>query len=618
MSILVSKLVSVFTADTQDLKKGYDETKRGAKEVTRELKNTEDQANRTAESFMSMAQKAVGFLAAAVAAGKSAQQIISEAANIVALDNFAYTIDESVESVDAFSKSIVSMGGTADEAQSTLSDLFSKVKEASNDSSSSTALDFAKIGVSVKDASGQTKDLISVLYDLSGAVEGMDARKAREYIESIGITDRTVVEAMLRGRRELESLIRTQKEMGVVSKESAEKARAFDAAVGRLSNAFQRTRQSITEALLPAFTMIANGIASVGEFMSRHSTVIIGAFAGIAAFLAVTFIPTLWSMAVAVIAATWPFLLFIGIAALVGAAIYALYEDFKFFEAGQDSFIGKLLEKYPNLGKAIIDVFKGIGKIADWLSDTIKSAMEAIGIDTEDMGDLVSTVINSILALFDKLAEWGYALSGSLSHSWDLVKDGLNGLYNFFINTFKKIWDGVQPFIELIKNAFDAVIAPIKWTGEKLGLWDADDAPMGQKPSAAGVVGSVTDQIIQNASVADGIADAEEQKQTGRYISLEDRAKDAEFVYVGAVPEMIGRSQSAMDQVVKEPLNSVTSNQISNMTTKSESKEYKFEIGEIKIETDATDTKGIAMGIAGALKEQLKSLEAESATGIAR
>ena len=47
MSILVSKLVSVFTADTQDLKKGYDETKRGAKEVTRELKNTEDQANKT-------------------------------------------------------------------------------------------------------------------------------------------------------------------------------------------------------------------------------------------------------------------------------------------------------------------------------------------------------------------------------------------------------------------------------------------------------------------------------------------------------------------------------------------------------------------------------------------
>lgn len=587
MSILVSKLVSVFTADTQDLKKGYDETKRGAKEVTRELKNTEDQANKTAESFMSMAQKAVGFLAAAAAAGKSAQQIISEAANIVALDNFAYTIDESVESVDAFSKAIVSIGGSADEAQSTLSSLFSKVKEASNDSSSSAALDFAKIGVSVKDANGQTKDLISVLYDLSSAVDGMDARKAREYIESIGITDRTVVEAMMRGRRELESLIRTQKEMGVVSKESAENARAFDSAVGRLSNAFQRSRQAITEALLPAFTMVANGIASVGEFINNHSTVIIGAFAGIAAFLAVTFIPTLWSMAVAVIAATWPFLLIAGVVAAVGAAIYALYEDFKFFESGQDSFIGKLMDKYPFLGQAIVDVFEAIGAAVDWVADAIKWAMEAIGIDMEDTGGLIATVINAILGLFNKLAEWGYALSGSLSYSWSLVKDGLNGLYNFFINTFKKIWDGVQPFIDLIKTAFDAVITPIKWAGEKLGLWEEDE-PTGQKFATSGVAGSVTDQIIQKASGESSLA------------------------------EVIEKPKGVMDQIAKEPLNGVTSNQISNMTSKSESKSYNLEVGEIKIETEATDTKGIAMGIAGALKEQLKSLEAEAATGIAR
>ena len=617
MSILVSKLVSVFTADTQDLKKGYDETKRGAKEVTRELKNTEDQANRTAESFMSMAKKAAGFLAAAVAAGKSAQQIISEAANMVALDNFSYTIDESVESVDAFSKAIVSMGGSASDAQSTLSTLFSKVKEASKDSASSAALDFAKMGVSVKDANGQTKDLMSVLYDLSGAVEGMDASKAREYIESIGITDRTVVEAMMRGRKELEGMIRTQKEMGVVSKESAENARAFDAAVGRLSNAFQRTRQSITEALLPAFTWVADKVAVVGEFISRNSTIIIGAFAGISAFLAAIFIPTLWSMAVAVIAATWPFILIAAIIGLVSAAIYALYEDFKFFEAGQDSFIGKLMDKYPSLGQAIVDVFEAIGKAADWLSDAIKWAMEAIGVDMEDTGGLIATTINAILGLFDKLAEWGYKLSGSLSHSWDLVKDGLNGLYDFFMNTFERIWQGVQPFIDLIKTAFDAVLAPIKWAGEKLGLWEEDE-PAGQKLATAGVVGTVTDQIIQNASVADGIADAEEQKHRREYVNLEDRTKDADFIYVGVVPEMVSKSQEVMDQVVKEPLNSVTSNQISNMTTKSESKSYHLDVGEIRIETDATDTKGIAMGIAGALKEQLKSLEAESATGIAR
>lgn len=586
MSILVSKLVSVFTADTNDLKKGYDETRRGAKEVTSELKRTEEQASKTGDSFLSMAKKAAGFLAAAVAAGKSAQQIISEAANIVALDNFAYAIDESVESVDAFSNAIVSLGGSADEAQSTLSSLFSKVKEASEDSSSSAALDFRKIGVSVKDASGQARDLISVLYDLSGAVEGMDARKAREYIESVGITDRNVVEAMIRGRKELETMIKAQKELGVVSKESAEKARAFDAAVGNMSLAFKRTRQAITEAFLPAFTWVADKVATVGDFINRNSTIIIGAFAGIAAFLAATFIPTLWSMATAVIAATWPFILIAGIVAAVGAAIYALYEDFKFFESGQDSFIGKLMDKYPFLGQAIVDVFEAIGAAVDWVADAIKWAMEAIGIDMEGAEGIISIVINAILGLFNKLAEWGYVLAGSLSHSWNVLKDGLTSLKNFFVDAFEWIWNGIQPFIKWIMDALEGIVGPIKWVLEKLGVID-------------GVEVSVDHNYEENRKG---------KSNASTLMGFVGEDTRAEFE----------KAMIEMGEVSGHPLNSVTSNQIRNATTKSESKSYNLDVGEIKIETAATDTQGIAIGIAGALKDQLQSIEAESNTGIAR
>lgn len=588
MSILVSKLVSVFTADTNDLKKGYDETRRGAKEVTSELKKTEEQASKTGDSFLSMAKKAAGFLAAAVAAGKSAQQIISEAANIVAIDNFAYAINESVESVDAFNNAIVATGGSVQGAQSSLSALFSKVKEASRDSASSAALDFAKIGVSIKDAQGNTKDLMSILYDISGVVENMDSQKAREYIESVGITDRNVVEAMIRGRKELETMIKAQKELGVVSKESAEKARAFDAAVGRMSLSFKRAKVDITDAFLPAFEWVADKMEWVGGVISENSTIIIGAIGGIAIALAVMLIPVLWSTAAAVIAATWPFLLIIGIVALVGAGLYALYEDFKAFEDGQESFLGKMMNKYPNLAKSIIGAFKTIGKVFDWISEKIKWAMEAIGIDMKDSEGIISTVINAILGLLEKFAGCGIKLVEKFGESWDLMKAGLSDLYNFFKDTFNAIWDAIKPIIDMIAKALGVIIEPFRWLGEKVGLWGGDEPEVNIDPNF-------------------------EENRKGRsnvntlmgFVGEDTRAE-------------LEKAMIEMGEVSGHPLNSITSNQIRNATTKSESKSYNLDVGEIKIETAATDTQGIAMGIAGALKDQLQSIEAESNTGIAR
>ena len=64
------------------------------------------------------------------------------------------------------------------------------------------------------------------------------------------------------------------------------------------------------------------------------------------------------------------------------------------------------------------------------------------------------------------------------------------------------------------------------------------------------------------------------------------------------------------------PLNSVTSNSISN-SHRSQS-ETNVQVGEINVQTQATDAKGVASGVTGELKDQLGNLSHENSTGILR
>lgn len=553
---ILDVFTSIFVADTDGLKEGYSETERGAKNITEELRKAEKQSDATGDSLISMAKKAAGFLLAAVAAGKSISTIIDEAANISRVSDFSNSVDSSIESVDAFSKSLIALGGSQEEAETALSNLFSSVKAASTDANSSASKVFASLGVSVKNASGQTRELFSVLGDVSESVSKMDSRKAKEYIEALGITDRATVEAILQGRKELENLMRTQKEMGVISEKSAEKARAFDKSVGALSNAFQRSKRSVTEAILPALTWVVEKFASLIEWANRNKEVVSAAFIAIASAVAIYFIPAMVSAAASVLAATWPLILIIGIIAAVGVAIWALYDDFQHFKDGNNSFIGEMLERYPALGRAMKQTFEMIGNIIDWVVDLFVWLGEQIGISFDGVDGSLGKLLHFFFSFLDKIFEFGEILVGSVKYSFGLLKD-------IIVGALKGAWELIEPIINAIKGGIDAVMSPIDWLGKKTGLWGGDVE-------------------VEHTATMKGV----------------------------------GIANAILEEASNEPLNNISTNSIVANNTKSN--EITMNVSGVTVETNATDANGVALGLAGNLTSHIQDILEASATGLER
>jgi hypothetical protein len=75
-------------------------------------------------------------------------------------------------------------------------------------------------------------------------------------------------------------------------------------------------------------------------------------------------------------------------------------------------------------------------------------------------------------------------------------------------------------------------------------------------------------------------------------------------------------ANEAMSRANAAPLNSTTSSAISNSSNLS--RETNVQVGEVNIQTQATDADGISRDIGGSLSEQLAQLENEFATGVER
>ena len=97
----------------------------------------------------------------------------------------------------------------------------------------------------------------------------------------------------------MEASISAHKELGGVTKETAEKAGRFDTAMNKLSNGMERGAISLTDALLPAITWVVNKLGDLVGWMVKNKTAVTGFFIAIAAVVATIFLPPMVAAAIA-------------------------------------------------------------------------------------------------------------------------------------------------------------------------------------------------------------------------------------------------------------------------------------------------------------------------------
>ena len=540
---LLDTLLLVFKADTSQADAGLDSARKKSDELIDSIRDADAAAGKAGASLKAMAAGALGGLAAAFSVSAAISGAFARSDNIWAIEQTSDAIGAAIENVDAFGKAAEAMGGDAQGARDSLTDMAEKMGEAMSDVESGAAKAFKSLGISLKSADGGTKDAITGMLDLAGAVEGLDRSAAVFKIKELGITDNRTVEMILKGRQELERMLRVQKEQGVVTKEAAENARKLTEATGSLKNSMSNAGNSFLDSIIPALTKVIEWLGKGVSWMQDNKDFVIGFFGSIAAVVTALYLPAMASAAIATLAATWPLLL-IGAAIAAAAAAFALiYDDIMNFVDGNESFIGQVFEKYPMVEKIVMT-----------LIDAFRQMWQILITGAQQVGDFVTAgfqqVIAGIKAAIDYLIEAYGAIQGFVDNSlsaFQSMADGISAIFSFIVDTVKSSMSFVTAGIDKIKSGVSGVAG-------FFGFGDSSDA-------------------------------------------------------MGSAGQQLGMAAGA-------PSNGVTSSAIRNLA--STSSESNVQVGSVVIQTQATDAQGISKDVGSELQNQLKNLEHESATGVAR
>lgn len=381
----------LFEADTSKMNQGLNKAEQSTDDLVKSMKEADKQAGKSTESFRALTTKLVGWFAGAFAASQAVTGAIGRAEQIMAISRTADALGLATEEVDAFGRAAESMGGDAQGARDSLTDMAESMGEAMADVESGRAKTFAALGISLEDANGQAKNASQGMLDLASAVEGMPRGEAVFRIKELGITDNRTVEMILKGRRALEDMIRTQKENSKVTQEARDQATAFQDAMNATKMVVTGASDGFYQAILPALTAFVTWVGKAASWATENKDVVVGFFGAVAGIITLMYLPAMVSAAVATIAATWPLIL-MGAAIAGLAALFALaYDDVMNFIDGNDSLIGRVIP-------AAIAAFKALGDFVMGIWNGITAAWDAF----------VSKVMSGV----DKVRNAGKAVAG--------------------------------------------------------------------------------------------------------------------------------------------------------------------------------------------------------------
>lgn len=217
-------------------------------------------------SFASRAESAVagvgvafGALAGAAALGGFVEKLHSAIESMDALNDASDATGSSVEELSALMNTLAPYGTTLD----TITDATGKLARAmagADDDTKGAGEAFAKLGVETRDAAGNLRPTVEVLYDIAKALAQYDDG-----------TNKTVIAQALFGKTGaallpmLKDLAGAQREAATVTTEQAAEAERLNKAINALRNDSENFAKAIASAVIPTLADLIEQFRAVGR-----------------------------------------------------------------------------------------------------------------------------------------------------------------------------------------------------------------------------------------------------------------------------------------------------------------------------------------------------------------
>lgn len=349
----------VFESDVSKVKKGTEEGEASAKKLKKAVDDVDLSADKLAANFVNMAKSAASALAGVFALGAIKTLINDTAAHTAAVALEARAMNMSVEAMSAYQASVVTMGGTANQATETLRKLrdgFVEVARFGTMGVSPMTIAFQTLGASAQTMRDAIKDPTIALSAIADNFAKLNRTQQIFLGQKLGLDQGTVM-LLAQGRRAFDELIAKQRELHAITKEQAEASLKYSIAQKELGMSFEAVKREIAMELLPAFTWVVQHLDRMITWLREHKAVAIAVFTAIGTVVAVALVPPLvtaaaamWALIAPVLAAAAPFI-------ALGLAIGLVVDDIEKFRHGQKSVIGEIFERWPAAGEIMKGVF---------------------------------------------------------------------------------------------------------------------------------------------------------------------------------------------------------------------------------------------------------------------
>lgn len=443
-----------------------------------------DAADKKTESF---ASKLKGKFGAATAALFSFGAIISQ---VKSLARGADDVGKAANRIGVGADELYSWGNAAALSGGSVRGLFSSVETLNKNlarisaTGTSRVLPFLeKLGVSATDQTGKVRNVFDVLRDISGAIEGMDKMESQGILSSLQL-DAGTITLLQGGRKELEALIKRQKELGYFTKEDTEIAAKFNDSIDELSRSFRFLFLPILREAAPPLTTLALVFTDAFAYMQKHSDILTGALYVLAGVLTVYLLPALWGLFTAIMTnpITWIVLAIIGF-------ILVLEDLWVYAQGGKSAFAD--FWSILGTGEEVMAALKGAW---DFLKQAAQIAWEVLKYILKAALFGFFKIVEAI-ALMVAAGLWGFKQIGKF-------------IMDYLVEPLKTAWDWIMKVVDKLPS-LDGLKATIS------ERWEQAKTPIPSLSAiAAGQGGSNTNQevniskieVTTQATDANGIA----------------------------------------------------------------------------------------------------------------
>jgi len=330
MATIIDSLVVKLGLDSSEFNAGKNKVDKGLKDTGAEADKTGAKLKKTgkdgAEGFENVAKSATKFLAiigGTMAVKRFIEQTVESSA---ALDRLSQNLSANVATVSAWSNAAELAGGSADGLQGTMDMLSKSQTELQLTGQSGLIPYFSALGLSLADTQGKAKPVNDLLLELSDRFSKMDRTTANNMGRMMGL-DQGTMQLLLKGRSEVELMIKRQKEFGAVTKKQAEESSRLKLAMTDSRQSFEAFGREILSAAMPAIEKFFAVMADFGAWMQENKEFV------------QTFLTIIAVGLGAVAAATIPINLTVVAVLALAAAIAALWQDYQTFKRGGDTLI---------------------------------------------------------------------------------------------------------------------------------------------------------------------------------------------------------------------------------------------------------------------------------------